>query len=181
MRNPRIWMSVVVVMASGAMGAAGCIADESAGDELETSSAESNLTATDLISGLDFVMTTGNDDKRSDSNVTIAVNIRNPSSGSPQTLSVAAGLGQTWSNNSVHSVRVAMPYGTHDADISSFTVSWHQGGAGGWSADNWNLQQLQVVANDTTIGQSSTQMSLAANPFFRFTGSATSFQRSYVK
>ncbi len=178
MRNLRGWMATCVAI--GTLAATGCVADEGAPtDEPTTDSVESNLTATDLISGLNFVMTTGSDDKRSDSHVFIAVHFKN-SLGQAQTVTQEAGLGQTWSNNSVHSQLIPLPWGTHDSDIISFTVSWQQGG-GGWNGDNWNLQQLQVVANDATINQSSTQMSLAGNPFFRFTGSATSFLRFYVQ
>jgi hypothetical protein len=96
-----------------------------------------------------------------------------------QWLIVEAGLGQTWSNNSVHSQLVSLPAGTRDSDILTFAIDFQQGG-GGWNGDNWNLQQLQVVANDATTGQASTQISVAGNPFFRFTGSLNSFSRSWV-
>jgi hypothetical protein len=178
MRSVRVSRVAMIAGVVGAMSAAGCLSepDPAASEDPTTGAAVSELAATDMISALNFVLTTGGDDKRSDSHVFVQVRLTNQTSFTQE-----AGLGQTWSNNSTHTQQVALPFGTLNSAIAGVRVFWQQGPGGGFnSPDNWNLQQLQIQAVDATLGGFvSTQVSLAGNPLVRFTGSTTNFTPIY--
>jgi len=178
-------VSMGMLLAISAAGGAGCLArdpgaaDPAASDDPETGTAVSELADTDMISAINFVLTTGGDDKRSDSHVFVEVRLTH--NGVLTTFTQEAGLGDTWSNNSTHTQQVALPFGTLNSDISGVRVFWQRGPGGTFNGtDNWNLQQLKLQAVDATLGGIvSTQVSLAGNPLVRFTGSTTNFTPIY--
>ncbi len=119
--------------------------------DLVLQSAPDDLQAQDLgqvVSGLNLIISTGNDDLRGGSNpgdncdVTIQL-----TSGPPIVLKNVNG-GQKWDNWTNHTVSVPLPAaGLHGGDVVSVTLhTGFSGGLFGWGADNWNVEQVILEA-----------------------------------
>ena len=97
------------------------------------------------VSALSLVISTGNDDLRGGSNagdncdVTVAL-----TSGGSITLH-NVNSGQDWQNWTNHTVNIPIPAGgLKGGDIRSITL--HTGFGGGIGGDNWNVQEIQLLA-----------------------------------
>lgn len=159
------------------MLATGCM-DDGPADTTDpvTDVAESALTGTDVITQVGFTITTGSDDKRSDSHVFIEVDLTNGNQ-----LMREIGANQTWPNGTtVGPEYIDLPNGIQNNQIATILVWWRHGG-GSLNADNWNMNALQITARDQTTGALSLQMQMAGNPLLRFTSHATVFSRPYVQ
>ena len=177
MRNVYTGSISIIAGLLTSMLAAGCM-DDGSTDQTDpaTDVAESSLLGSDVITQIGFTITTGSDDKRSDSHVFIEVDLTNGNQ-----LIKEIGANQTWPNGvTVGPEFIDLPNGTLNNQISTVVVWWRHGG-GSFNGDNWNMNALQIWARDQTTGALSLQMQMAGNPLLRFTSHATSFSRPYVQ
>jgi hypothetical protein len=98
-----------------------------------------------MVTELDLIISTGNDDLRGgshlndDCDVTIALN-----NGTAITVK-NVNNGGTWSNWTDHTVRIPLPSGgLRGGDLKN--VKLHTGFSGGFNGDNWNVQRIQLKA-----------------------------------
>ena len=168
-----------MVAASFCLGlsAVGCVAGSDGaleGDDLDPAmeplgTATSALASTDIVTALDFVIGTGGDDLRSDSVLTAIVFYKNGATSSKN-----LNDGNGWGNSTTHQVTMPLLSNVHYSDIIGVKLVFDQGG-GGINGDNWNMQSLEIFAEDSTNGESFRAFSQVGNPLRRFTGSVTTF------
>lgn len=139
-----------------------------------SSSQQSLIAPSTLIKQIAFRVFTGDDDKRSDSRVTFRLSFRD---GTATQYVSAAGTTTRWANGTWSPYTYFSFPTKQSGNIYQMGITWSQGGAGGWGADNWNVDGYEMwaldVNNNWTLHRSFTSYP-ENRPSWRFTGDFTS-------
>jgi hypothetical protein len=127
-----------------------------------------------MIQTMFFVIATGDDDLRSDSDVSVAISYNDGRGTMTADLSQGAG----WPNGSTHYMAVQLLANTHASDIDGVEIRFKQGG-GGWNGDNWNMQGLELWVEIADGGWAKVYGGWG-DPLQRFTGKVTTFDVPFV-
>jgi hypothetical protein len=163
-------IGVVAGIVIASVSAPGCAISPPDTEDPNLDEASSALSGTDQLTQVRVRFETGGDDKRSDSHVWFHVTVN----GFDNQFD-AGGTGATWPNWTWTDYFYGnLPGGTHNSDISNFSVTWAQGG-GGFNGDNWNMEAVEISVWDATLGSWQPKGTPGADPLRRFTGSAKSW------
>lgn len=132
----------------------------------------SGTTVAATYNQVQFVITTGSDDLRSDSSATATLLDQNGAAIQVITLKNQNQAG--WSNNSTQTIIFSLSPALSPADIDQVTIALGSTASGVLSADNWNVQSVTITLSNN--GFSPVQLiSQSGNPLARLTQSQPTF------
>jgi len=124
------------------------------------------------FSKIDIAITTGGDDLRKDSAANAVLQARDGST--IQTFALKGKNQGSWDNNSPHDLVFTLNKPLTMAMLGSIQINLVQGGSFPETADNWNVQDLNVKLLGGPNNAQVSLLSLGGDPLVRLTGSAGS-------